>query len=209
MQGADLLLNIEVHHHGGLTPVRDCCQLATVLSPSTIDGMAVYELIFVVDYIGALGDPRVDRVEAEFDAVFDPHGDLCLATITVEAADARSAAASGVRCLREAGFSVLRSYPDLVTRAEIAERFDVTRQVVGNWVRGERQSGIAFPIPAHLAANGLWLWGDVVAWHRATGDGTGGVVLRYPAVEDHVAIDADIFTPARQAVSPAKSTAGR
>lgn len=30
-----------------------------------------------------------------------------------------------------------------------------------------------------------------------------------PSVEDHVAIDADIFTPARQAVAPARSTARR
>jgi hypothetical protein len=60
---------------------------------------------------------------------------------------------------------------------------------------------VAFPTPVHLAANGLWLWGDVVAWHRANGGGTTDAEVRFPSIEDHGAIDAYIYTQRRSDVS--------
>jgi hypothetical protein len=159
--------------------------------------MTAYELIFVLDDIGELGDPRVDSIEGDLDAVFGRHDDLCLVTVSVEGTSAYAAGVEGVRRLGATGFTVLRSYPDLVNRPEIAERLDVTRQAVGNWTRGERLSTVVFPTPVHLAANGLWLWGDVVAWHRAKGCETTEVELGFPSIEDHGAIDAYIYTQQR------------
>jgi hypothetical protein len=160
--------------------------------------MTAYELIFVLDDIGELGDPRVDSVEADLDAVFERHGDLCLVTVSAEGASPVIAAEKSLHRLNAAGFRVRRSYPDLVHRAEIAERLGVTRQAVGNWVRGERLSGVTFPDPVHLAANGLWLWGDIVDWHRASGHGTADVEFRHPSIEDHLVIDAYIHTHTQQ-----------
>ena len=48
---------------------------------------------------------------------------------------------------------------------------------------------MAFPAPVHLAAGGLWLWGDVVDWYRASGYGGEDAALDYPSMMDHVAID--------------------
>ena len=151
--------------------------------------MTAHEIIFVLNEVGELGDPRVDIVEADLDAVFERHGDLCLVTVSVEGASAFTAAVDGVRRLTEAGFTVLRSYPDFVTRAEIADRLDITRQAVGNWVRGERLATVSFPALVHLAAGGLWLWGDVVDWQRASGCGSVAAELHFPSIEDHGAID--------------------
>lgn len=169
--------------------------------------MTAYELIFVLDEVGELGDPRVDAVEAELDALFERHGDLCLATISVEATSAYSAAVEGVRHLVAAGFVVRRSYPDLVNRAEVAERLGVTRQAVGNWIRGERQSAVVFPSAVHLAAGGLWLWGDVIDWYRASGCEITDPELRYPSIDDHVAIDAYVQNQRRWTVLAGNATA--
>lgn len=163
--------------------------------------MTSYEFIFVLDGVGELGDPRVASVEGDLDAVFERHGDLCLVTVSVEGTSAYSAGVEGVCRLGAAGFTVLRSYPDLVNRAEIAERLDVTRQAVGNWARGERLSSISFPTPVHLATNGLWLWADVVTWHLVNGCGTTDGELRFPSIEDHVAIDAYIYTQQKSGFS--------
>lgn len=124
------------------------------------------------------------------DAVFERHGDICLATMTAEGCDVVTAARAAIDTLQAEGFDVLRSYPDLVNRGEIAERLEVTRQAVGNWIRGQRQSEAPFPAPAHLAAGGLWLWGDISRW---VGEGIGdasGSDLAYPTTEAHLAIDA-------------------
>lgn len=168
--------------------------------------MTAYELIFVLDEVGELGDPRVDAVEAELDALFERHGDLCLATISAEAASAYSAAVEGVRHLVAAGFAVRRSYPDLVNRAEVAERLGVTRQAVGNWIRGERQSAVVFPSAVHLAAGGLWLWGDVIDWCRASGCEITDGDLHYPSIDDHAAIDSYIQNQRRWPVFAGNAT---
>ncbi len=57
---------------------------------------------------------------------------------------------------------VLRVPLDLATRADIAERLDVTRQAVHLWTTGQR--GTDFPSIANPVAGGVWLWGDVVEW---------------------------------------------
>ncbi|APE17770.1 hypothetical protein BOH72_23410 [Mycobacterium sp. WY10] len=152
--------------------------------------MTAYEFIYVLDDVGELGDPRVDAAEADLDVVFERHGDLCLATVTVEGSTACLAAVDGAHHLANAGFGVLRSYPDLVNRAEIAERLGCTRQAVGNWVRGERQSTTPFPAPIHLAAGGLWLWSDVVKWLAATGQADVSPELSFPSIGDHLWVDA-------------------
>jgi hypothetical protein len=56
---------------------------------------------------------------------------------------------------------------DLVSAAEIAERFGVRRpQVVHDWVR--RHEG--FPEPVYRRDRvRLWLWPEVAAWGKTTG----------------------------------------
>jgi predicted DNA-binding transcriptional regulator AlpA len=81
-----------------------------------------------------------------------------------------------------------RTYPDFVSRADIAERAAKTRQAVDLWVRGDRQKD--FPRPVHLVGGGVWLWRDVRNWlqqeriKNVPEDDTD-----YPSMDDHAVID--------------------
>ncbi|MFC6011796.1 hypothetical protein [Nocardia lasii] len=132
--------------------------------------------MFVVDAIVDAFDPKIELVEAERDCVVERHGGLTLITVTVAGPAAFAAGVEAVRVLKAAGIAVIRTYADLVTRQDIADRAQVTRQAVGNWVRGERSGSQPFPAPTNLAAGGLWLWRDVNEWLAARG-------LRHDATE--------------------------
>lgn len=146
-----------------------------------------FELIFVVPEVSGPGDLRIEKVEEHLDIVIESHNGLTLATVTAEGSEAVAAALTAATVLAACGLRPVRSYPDLVTRQDIAERAQVTRQAVGNWVRGDRMQSDPFPSPANLAGGGVWLWGDVVAWlqrHDYEIDDIG-----FPSMDDHARID--------------------
>ncbi|WP_432789286.1 hypothetical protein QYM46_13190 [Brevibacterium sp. K11IcPPYGO002] len=76
--------------------------------------------------------------------------------------DAVLTARQTIAKLRNHYVRVERLEPDLVTRAEIADRANVKRQAVSLWVTGQRKAG--FPFPAVSYGGGLWYWPDVEAW---------------------------------------------
>lgn len=90
-----------------------------------------------------------------------------------------------VHRLRGCGIRVRRLYEDLVTRAAIASRTGMTRQAVGNWIRGDRKAATPFPEPYQLAGGGLWLWGEVSAW-------IGEEEIAYPTRRDYPAVNSII-----------------
>lgn len=157
-----------------------------------------FELIFVTPDLAGPGDDRVAMVEEHLDVVVESHSGLTLATVTAEGADAVTAALSAAAVLSACGLSPVRSYPDMVTRQDIADRADVSRQAVGNWVRGERMQSDPFPTPVNLVGGGVWLWGDVVAWLRRHGHDIED--LKFPSIAEHARIDTALLqTPTRSA----------
>jgi transcriptional regulator with XRE-family HTH domain len=113
----------------------------------------------------------------------------CLTVVTtlVHAGDAIEAGLRAAKALESSGIRVLRTYQDLVTRQDIASRLGVTRQAVGNWVRGERHDDTPFPSPVSLVAGGVWLWGDVVSWARASNHAVDEE--HFPSLNDHSRLD--------------------
>lgn len=103
-----------------------------------------------------------DAVADSLDAVIATHHGVVTVTVLITAPYCLAAARSAIDTLRRLGTPPRRLVDDLVTRSQIAERAGVTRQAVGQWIRGERHSGSAFPRPFVLAGGGLWLWGEVL-----------------------------------------------
>ena len=147
--------------------------------------MAEYELILVVD---DLADDVVQALYREFDVTVAVHGPSTLMTLTANGETASHAARSVVERLeRDFGVVVQRSYHDLVSRTDIAQRCCATPQAVGQWVRGERHRDRPFPEPYNHVGGGVWLWGEVNEWLRSVGrdhDSSG-----FPDRVDHVEID--------------------
>ncbi|MDZ7929041.1 MAG: hypothetical protein U5N21_02785 [Rhodococcus sp. (in: high G+C Gram-positive bacteria)] len=149
-----------------------------------------YEINFVVDPIDDPFDDAIDNaMERLPGAVFASQGaGLMIVTTLVRGDDALRAALHAVKELENSGVRVRRSYPDLVSRQDIADRAKVTRQAVGNWVRGERLGQSPFPTPVTLVSGGAWLWHDVVVWL-----GPSDIELPeicYPTLEEHARLDA-------------------
>lgn len=48
-------------------------------------------------------------------------------------------------------------------RQDLADRLNVSRQAVSNWVRGTRHApnNLPFPEIAHTVDGGIWLWADI------------------------------------------------
>ncbi|USI92886.1 hypothetical protein [Rhodococcus pyridinivorans] len=157
-----------------------------------------FELIFVIPDLTGPGDDRIALVEEHLDVVVESHSGLTLATVTAEGADAVIAARTAAAVLSACGLPPVRSYPDMVTRQDIADRAEVSRQAVGNWVRGERVQSDPFPTPMNLVGGGVWLWGDIVAWLRRRGHDIED--MAFPSLADHSRIDAVLLqTLARSA----------
>ncbi|MGU3586394.1 helix-turn-helix transcriptional regulator [Rhodococcus sp. C26F] len=155
-----------------------------------------FELIFVIPEVADPGDPRISQVEEHLDVVVESHSGLTLATVTAEGSDPVTAALNAAEILSSCGLPPARSYPDLVTRQDIADRVEVSRQAVGNWVRGQRLQSDPFPSPVHLVGGGVWLWKDVVDWLRRNNYQIDD--LPSPSIDEHARIDnllLDAHTP--------------
>ncbi|MGF1645985.1 MAG: hypothetical protein ACFCVF_03555 [Kineosporiaceae bacterium] len=151
--------------------------------------METFELIFVTSELGDASDPRTEYLLDAYDGVVSTHGGLTLAALSCPGRSAFDAAVRAVADIEAPGIRVLRLHEDLVTRAEIARRAGVTPQNVGQWIRGERQSG--FPTAHHAAAGGLYLWHDVNAWLEGIGRGDG---MRHPDARDGARINGYLAT---------------
>ncbi|WP_256837727.1 helix-turn-helix transcriptional regulator [Ornithinimicrobium faecis] len=125
--------------------------------------MIEYEFMFVIDPVD---DDTEQILIEEFGGFIGGHGRTTLLTVSFECTNAVAAAQAVVTELRQHGVRVRRVYDDLVTRAQIAERTDMTRQAVGLWVRRERQTERPFPEPFVLTGGGLWRWDEVNTWLR-------------------------------------------
>jgi predicted DNA-binding transcriptional regulator AlpA len=153
-----------------------------------------FEWVFVVPDISEPDDSRIDDLNRRCDAVVESHGGLSLVSTLTQGHSAVDAARVAIQVLEDSGLSAERTYPDLVTRADIAVRVQKTRQAVDNWVRGDRQQD--FPSPVHLAGGGLWLWRDVSEWlqRERIKDLPDDGGAQYPALADHAAIDSQLAT---------------
>lgn len=127
-----------------------------------------FEIAFVIETVEA-EDPRIDQaMEALPGTTISGALGLTVATTLVDADTAIAAGLHAAKALAAAGLAPLRTYQDLVSRQDIADRVGMSRQAVGNWVRGERQNSRPFPAPVTLSSGGLWLWSSVVSWIDAT-----------------------------------------
>ncbi|WP_193046809.1 helix-turn-helix transcriptional regulator [Mycolicibacterium baixiangningiae] len=151
-----------------------------------------FEWVFVVPEIDDPGDPRIDRLYDSAEAVVESHGGLTLVSVLVTGSTAVAAARAAIGTLTACDLRPLRTYPDLVTRGEIADRLGKRRQTVDNWVRGDRQKN--FPRPTYLAGGGLWLWGEVQEWlqRERIKDIPEGDGVSFPSMADHALVDAEL-----------------
>lgn len=147
-----------------------------------------FEIAFVIPEFTDAFDPRVSRVEEAMEVVASSHGGLSIATVIATGGDAVAAGRAASATLSSCGLPPQRTYPDLVSRQDIADRLEVSRQAVGNWVRGERHQSLPFPGPVHRVAGGVWLWGDVADRLRRTGRNVADD-LYFPTIEDHAQLD--------------------
>ena len=144
------------------------CRVYLQLPISGTRGLSVteYEFMFLIDPV----DDDLERLLAdECDGFVGGHGRTTILTMSFDGTDAVNAAQAAIADLRQRGVRIKRVYDDLVTRGQIAERANVTRQAVGLWVRGQRQAGWVFPEPFVLSGGGLWRWEEVNAWLRQAG----------------------------------------
>lgn len=112
-----------------------------------------------------LSDGIVDTLEdLDLDAIVATHTGLSIISFVTEGPTAISAVKNAVQTFADIGVRVTRTHPDLVTRQAIAERTELSRQAIGNWIRGERMATDPFPAPVNLVGGGVWLWGDVNNW---------------------------------------------
>lgn len=156
-----------------------------------------FEWMFVVPEISGPDDPRVDELGDRGEVFVESHNGLNLVSTLTSGRTAVGAARIAINLLADCKLKAQRTYPDLVTRADIAERVGMRRQAVDNWVRGDRQQG--FPSPAHLVGGGAWLWRDVSDWlqrERIKGLPDDGGVL-YPTLADHAVIDGELASQQR------------
>lgn len=153
-----------------------------------------FEWVFVVPDISEADDSRIDTLNQRCDAVVESHGGLSLVSTLTQGQSALDAATVALQMLEDSGLRAVRTYPDLVTRADIAVRAQKTRQAVDNWVRGDRQQD--FPNPVHMVGGGLWLWRDVDEWLQRERikdlPDNGGV--QYPSLMEHALIDSRLAT---------------
>ena len=104
-----------------------------------------------------------------FDGMLVERAGKVVATVYADAEDGVSAAVSTVRELEEAGFSVVRTDPDLVDSPEIAARLSCTRQAVNNYAKGTRGSGFPRPIGSP-GGKRIWTWGQITEWLTGRGE---------------------------------------
>ena len=181
-----------------LFPIGNSAGLGHIRGMSTTD----FEISFVIPELTGAFDPRVSQVEEALDIVVSSHSGLAVATVIVAGSDAVAAGRAASATLSSCSLPPLRTYPDLVNRQDIADRLDVSRQAVGNWVRGERHQSHSFPTPVNMVAGGVWLWGDIAEWLRLAGRDPDDV--GYPTLQDHARLD-EFLTAAPEAVAVSRT----
>ncbi|MGK3203806.1 hypothetical protein [Amycolatopsis sp. MEPSY49] len=139
--------------------------------------MGQFELLFAVN---DLPDETVLRIHEDLAVFTAAFGGLTVVTVTAEGDDVMDVARQVVTGLeRIPGVHVERCCEDLVTLADIADRAEVTEDVVRQWMQAPGAPDRSFPKPYLLADGGLWLWADVNDWLRETG--TRSSFVRHPA----------------------------
>jgi predicted DNA-binding transcriptional regulator AlpA len=139
-----------------------------------------YEFRFVVE--GATVDDAdiVDLLARDLDAMLFRGGGVNLLDVASEGTDAFTAALSIARTLRMTvpGLRLVRLHRDLVGVPEIADRLNVSRQNVHQWINGSRRGGNStFPAAEGVAGRArVWLWTEVNSWlaHHGLDDGVNG-----------------------------------
>jgi hypothetical protein len=127
-----------------------------------------YEYTFVVGGIDVDDIDVVDSLYAELEASLSLAGGVPLLSIAAEGFGAVDAAIKAARSIERVvpGLRVVRMDRDLVGVPEIAERAEVTRQAVHQWIDGARHADLP-PFPATEGVVGrqqVWLWSDVNDW---------------------------------------------
>jgi hypothetical protein len=131
-----------------------------------------YEFTLILSGIDELTDEVLDRLHEAHcdDALIGMRDGVVFADFARESDSLTNAVLSATRDIESAaiGATVLHVEPDeFVTMAEIARRFDLTRESVRKWVVGARGPG-GFPPPiGNLRGKSpLWRWTDVVTWAK-------------------------------------------
>jgi hypothetical protein len=159
--------------------------------------MTNYEWTLVVTRASGepLDDGIIEHLGERFDCVVGMnHGGEDFITVTCPGQDSLGAARDIVTSLRWLRVFATRSVLDLVDRRDIARRAAVSRQAVGNWVRGDRlRQTVPFPEPFNDVGGGVWLWGDVQQWLVQTGHPVDDEDMSYPTREDHDRLNASLL----------------
>lgn len=128
--------------------------------------MQTYDFTFIV---GA--DPHDDAFEDRFieagcdDATFILRRGAVALSFDREDVDYKHAVLSAYQNIREAGADIIRFEPDfLVSAPEIAERAQISRAAVDNYVKGQRRVGFPLPDARFSAKSPLWDWVEVSKW---------------------------------------------
>lgn len=136
-----------------------------------------YEFRFVVEGVSVDDIDVVEALDRELDAMLFRGGGVDLLDIATEGTDALAAA---MKAAREAtvlipSLRVLRLHRDLVGVPEIAERLEVSRQNVHQWITGKRHGEASpFPLPEGTAGRAqVWLWTEINKWLEQIGRNDG------------------------------------
>lgn len=133
--------------------------------------------------LGDLSEEVEDRIAEQLDGAVSHFDGVAYVTLCQDASDGVAAAHEAIAAVVEVGAVVMAVDPDFVTRSEIAERLDASRQAVALWAAGQRQSAVPFPKPVIQAGATLWCWSDVAAWARAAEKNVDGDVQLLSADE--------------------------
>jgi len=148
--------------------------------------MRDFELILALDELTA---EQEDAIYDNSDALIAGHTGSTRLTATAHGADVIDAAKRLLALLASLGVTVRRFCEDFVTRGDIAQRADVSRQAVGLWVRGERLQDHPFPEVYSTAGGGIWIWGEVDRWLRDNVKGYTGDDIELPTRGDYLALN--------------------
>lgn len=162
-----------------------------------------YEFRFVVAGVTVDDDWAVDLLEDHLDAMLFRGGGVDLLDISFEGLGAVDAAICAARAVEGhvAELKVVRLDRDLVGIPEIADRAEVSRQNVHQWIKGERRSATPFPQPEGTAGRAqIWLWTEVNSWLAQIAKDDG---CNYPSRADMADIDAALHSGLARIVEPA------
>ncbi|MEG9224836.1 helix-turn-helix transcriptional regulator [Aeromicrobium sp. Sec7.5] len=164
------------------------------------------EIALVIEGVNLLSDEFDEQVLPKFpDVQWESRAGATLAILHVDSSPVE-AACTFSRILEHSGLGAVTAvFDDFVNTTEIAQRVDVSRELVRNWVLGSRGPG-GFPPPHHEHGIGgskgpmkVWNWAAVNSWLAQIGLDDGLVHLTPPEIAE---IDAHLH---RLVLSPALS----